>query len=208
MRPAHRHACAAFYISVAALVSDDRLLADRIDGKGDCVAHATGIDLDPAGLAVENERHRHQRIQCVALGTAVGRDIGFAGTDADAEIENILDHLRRQAGAVVADSDPVFIDADGDRGCDPCLLAGVERVVDQLLEDDERPVVWLVTGLRDQFLAAAEIEQTARLKGGSLQMVSALCRLSRGRGGRQVHRHHLTRPRLGRLTWRASVRPR
>ena len=161
MRPAHRHRGAGFYKSLVLLLADDRLLADRIDGKGDLVTHAAGVDLDPAALAVEDERHRHQRLQRVALRAAVGRDVRLAGTDADAEVENVLDHLRRQPGAVVGDGDPVLVDADGDLRRGPGFLAGVEPVVDQLLEDDERPVLGLVPGLRDQLLAAAEIEQPA-----------------------------------------------
>ena len=111
-------------------------------------------------------------------------------------------------GTLPAKARQIIVDTDGDLRRGAGFLAGVERVVDQLLEDDERPVLGLVPGLRNQLLATAEIEQPARLKGGSLQMVSALCRLSRGRGGRQVHRNHLRRPRQGRPTWRASVQPR
>jgi hypothetical protein len=189
-------------------VLDHRLLADGIDGEDDLVTNAVRFDLDRAGLAVQDEWHRHQRLDGVTLRAAAGRDVGFTRTDTDAEIEDVADDVGRQAGAVVGDGDSRLVDTDGDLRHGAGFLAGVERVVDQLLQDDQRPVTGLVTGLRDQLLATAEIEQPARLKGGSRQMVSALCRLSRGRGGRQVHRHHLTRPRQGRPTWRASVRPR
>jgi hypothetical protein len=90
MRPAHRYRGAAFYKSLVLLLAADRLLADRIDGKGDLMTHTAGVDLDPAALAVENERHRHQRLQCVALRAAVGRDVRLAGTDADAEVEKVI----------------------------------------------------------------------------------------------------------------------
>ena len=98
------------------LPADHRLLADRIDGKGDLVVNAAGVDLDPAGLAVEDERHRYQRLQGIALRTTIRRHISFAGTDADAKIEDILDHLGRQPWAVVGDGYPVLVDADGDLG--------------------------------------------------------------------------------------------
>jgi Protein of unknown function (DUF763) len=67
----------------------------------------------------------------------------------------------------------------------PGFLASVECVVDELLEDDQRPVLGLVPGLRDQLLAAAEIEQPAGAERGSLQ--GARVALRRGGHGRQVY---------------------
>src|SRR4030095_10887820 len=77
--------------------------------------------------------------------------------------------------------DPVRVDADGDLRRGAGFLAGVERVVDQLLEAHERPVLGLVPGLCDQLLAAAEVEQSAGAQRGSLQR--ARVALRRGRGG-------------------------
>jgi hypothetical protein len=94
----HRYRGAGSYKSVAALVSDDRLLADRIDGKGDLMTDAAGVDLDRAALAVEDERHRHQRLQGIALRAAVGRDVGLAARYSHREVEHAFDDLRQQSG--------------------------------------------------------------------------------------------------------------
>ena len=51
-------------------------------------------------------------------------------------------------------------DDDADHRRDAGLLAGIERVVDQLLQDDERPVVRLVTGLGDELFG----EQNSSLR--------------------------------------------
>src|SRR5512144_87175 len=96
MRPPYSHAGAGFYKSTTTLVSDDRLLPDRIDREGDLVADASRIDLHAAGVTVEYERHRHKCLQSVALGAAAGRDIRLAAGNANREIQDILDHLRRE----------------------------------------------------------------------------------------------------------------
>ena len=51
---------------------------------------------------------------------------------------------------------PVVVDGDGDLRRDAGLLAGVEGVVDQLLEDDQRPRVTAMPGLRDKLLLGAK----------------------------------------------------
>src|SRR5512144_1942572 len=99
-------------------MANDRLLTDGIDGKGDFVSDALGIDLDPAGFAVEREGHGEDRLQRVALRPAAGRDIGFAARYPNREVENARDHLSRQARAVVHDGDSVRAYADTDLGRD------------------------------------------------------------------------------------------
>ena len=76
-------------------MADDRLLPDRIDSKGDLVADALSIDLDPAGFAVEREGHRENRLQRVALRPTARRDVGFAARYPNREVENAPDHPRR-----------------------------------------------------------------------------------------------------------------
>jgi hypothetical protein len=70
----------------------------------------------------------------------------------------------------VGDGDAVLSDGDGDLRRDLGFLAGVERVVHQLLAHDQGPLSGLMPGLRDQLLAAAEIEEPAGLKGGAVKL--------------------------------------
>ena len=76
----------------------------------------------------------------------------------------------RDAGAVVADRDAVLLDRDGDVRRDSGLLGGIEGVVEKLLEDDQRPVVDVVSGLRDQLLDRREVEEPRGREGGALQL--------------------------------------
>lgn len=170
MRPAYSHAGAGFYKSGTTLMSDDRLLPDRIDRESGLVADAPGIDLYAAGVAVEDERHRHECLQSVVLGAAAGRDIRLAAGNANREIQDILDHLRRESWTIVDDDDPVRAYADGDLGRDPGFLTAVESVVDQLLHHHERPIGGRMSGLRRQLFRAGEVEQAAGTEGRAVQL--------------------------------------
>jgi hypothetical protein len=54
------------------------------------------------------------------------------------------------------------VDLDIRRGA--ALLAGVERVVEKLLQDDKRPVIGVVAGLVDQLLFQAKLNEPACLE--------------------------------------------
>ena len=106
-------------------------------------------DLDDAALAVrEHEGHGDDGLQRIALRAARRRDIGFARRGAGREVEDRLDRPGRQARPVVGDRDAGVVDADRDLRRDAGFLAGVERVVEELLDDDQRPFVDGVPGLR------------------------------------------------------------
>src|SRR5262249_6166607 len=77
------------------------------------------------------------------------------------EVEHALHRLCWDARAVVRHCDAGLVDYDGDLGGDASLLAGVERVADQLLEHDDRPGLDGLPGLDGQLLADAEFEETA-----------------------------------------------
>ncbi len=51
---------------------DDRLLANGIDGELDPVPSATGVQIDDALVAVQDEGHGYQGLERVALGAAFG----------------------------------------------------------------------------------------------------------------------------------------
>ena len=122
---------------------------------------AIRIDADAPDISGEAERHGADRFQRVALRAPGRAAVRLARRCPDRVIEHGADGFRRQAGAVVADRDLAgrgrYLDHDFRR--DAGLLAGVDRVVDQLLQDDERPVIGLVAGLRRQLLDGAEFEQ-------------------------------------------------
>ena len=54
-------------------------------------------------------------------------------------------------------------------GASAGLLAGVDRVVEQLLEDDDRPGLLRVADLGDQLLLGGEVEQPAGAEGRALE---------------------------------------
>ena len=101
----------------------------------------------------------HQRLQRIALCAAPGPDIGFAARHADGEVEDVVDDVAGDARTVVDHLDHAVVEGDPDPGRDALLLGGVERVVAQLLHDDQRPQCRLVADLRRQLPLAREIEQ-------------------------------------------------
>lgn len=102
-------------------------------------------------LAVEDERHGDDGLQGVALCAPRRGDVSLAARDPDREVQHAFDRRRRQARAVVAYGDPGGVHRDPDRRCNAGFLAGVNGVVGQLLDDDERPLLALVAGLGDAF---------------------------------------------------------
>src|SRR5262249_1141802 len=159
-----------------------RLLADVVDLERDSVVNAAGLDLDPAATAVEHERHGDDGLQRVALRAAGRGDVGVAAADPDGKVEHTLHGLCRKPRPVVRHRDAGLIDGDGDLGCDAGLLTGIERVVEQLLQDHERPLRRAMPGLCDQLLLVAEVEQARRSERLALQ-----ARLALGHGGGGGH---------------------
>ena len=76
---------------------------------------------------------------------------------------------------------PAGRDRDLDDRRDPGFLAGVDAVIDQFLDDDPRPLVSLVAGLRDQLLLGAKFHQARRGERHALDLVRRLVRLCFGR---------------------------
>jgi hypothetical protein len=120
------------------------------------------LDHRHADIAVECERHRDDRLWGIALRTSGRADVGSSGRDPDG-VHNIVDSLRRDAGAVVGDDDLATLNRnlDRDRRRDVMFLGDVRRVIDELFEDDQRPVADRVAGLRDQLPFWAELEKPA-----------------------------------------------
>ena len=113
----------------------------------------------PAGRRrpLEHVAHGQERLQRVALRAAGRRDIRFAARHPDGVVEDRLDGCRVDPVRVVLDDDLVRFDDHRDGGGNLGLLAGVERVVEQLLGHDQWPVVGRVAGLVLEFTLAAEL---------------------------------------------------
>jgi hypothetical protein len=150
-------------------MSDNRRLPERVDRELDLVAKTAGADLDAPGLAIEDERHRQDGFERIALRAAVRCHVRLATGDAAREVEDVRDRLRRYARAIVDHRDRARLDLRQDFRGDARLFTGVERIVEQLLEHDQRPRVRLMPGLCHQLLATAELEEPARAERRTLQ---------------------------------------
>jgi hypothetical protein len=117
---------------------DDWHLSQLVDPKGDVVGDAAGRNHGHAPPAIEGERHCDQRLQCIALRPTRWTDIGLPRADPDRKIEETRNRLGRDTGTVIGDDDFGHFgrDPDLDDRRDIHLLGGVERVVEQLLQDD------------------------------------------------------------------------
>jgi hypothetical protein len=71
-------------------------------------------------------------------------------------IENGIDGFWRDAGTIVGHDDAGLSDGDVDDRRDAGFFGGIERVIDQLFEDDEGPILDGVPGLVDEFLLRTE----------------------------------------------------
>ena len=120
---------------------------------------ALALDHGLAALAVEGKPHGKDGLQRIALSATCRRHIGFAARCTGAVIEDAGDRLGRNARAVVTDDDAGVRDFDHDDRRNAGLLAGIERVVDELLLDDERPIIGVVAGLVDELFFRAELGQ-------------------------------------------------
>src|SRR3982751_5828064 len=97
---------------------------------------------------------------------AAGRaDVGLAAGDPDREGEDVGDHVGGDARAVVGDPDRAVADIDLDTRGDAGLLAGVEAVVDQLLDGDLRPLLRPVADLAGELARGGEIQQARGVEG-------------------------------------------
>jgi len=137
---------------------------------------------DPAG-AVESEGDRYDRLQGIALGTARRRNVCLAARNPAGVVEDALHRLSRNTATVVCDDDFAALGRylDTDLRCGLGFFSYVERVVDKFLEDDKRPILPGVAGLRGQLFLAAELGQPRNLKRYPLK----------GRGGPSARLSHV-----------------
>jgi hypothetical protein len=140
-------------------VGDPRLPADRVDLEHNAMRPPARLDHGRAVRAVEREAHRDDGFQRIALSAARRRNVGLAARDADGVVEHFLYRLGRDAAAVVGDHDLARRgrDLNADLGRDAGLFSLVERIVDALFQDDERPALLALAGLRNELLLTTEL---------------------------------------------------
>src|SRR5260370_453861 len=127
---------------------DSDLLRNRISAASDDVSLAVRGDDEPAVLWVQNARHREQRLESVTLSATVWGDIGFTIRHADPEVCRTYEGRLRQARPIISNGNSAGVSRHmdvGDWGIR--LFAGVQTIVHQLFDDDQRPLVNLVAGL-------------------------------------------------------------
>jgi hypothetical protein len=152
----------------------DAELDAMLDAHGLDGGHAHGVGIAMGKLAVEHVAHREDGLERVALRAPRRGDVGLAAGDPDGVIEDRLDGLGLDPARVVLDGDRPGSDGDGDHRSDLGLLAGVERVVHQLLEHHQRPIRVRMPGLVLQLLQRAELHQPRDPEGHSRQLVPGL----------------------------------
>jgi hypothetical protein len=130
------------------------------DGKvtGRIVRHAFRLD---QGLAFDRQRERHgdDGLQRVALSAAGRRNVGFPARHPHVVIENIPDNLGSDSRTVVGHDDLAILDGDGNDRRGTSLLAGVDGVVDKLLQNHKRPVLDTVARLTHEFTLRTKFQQ-------------------------------------------------
>src|SRR5262249_46953908 len=138
-RPAQAHQSAVFYRGRLRGVLNVRPLGDAVEADLDTVPRAAGFHDRQAAFAVHDEGGRPGALEGVAELAAGGADVVGLVRDADVVVEGPLDNVGGHPRAVVKNPQAVVPDRDGDLGRHAGLLAGVQGVVDQLLEDADRP---------------------------------------------------------------------
>jgi hypothetical protein len=86
---------------------------------------------------MEGVGHGEDGLERVALRAARRGGVGLIARDSDVVVKDVLDGLGGNAWPVVGHLDALVIDGDGYLGRGARSLAGVERIVDELLEDDQ-----------------------------------------------------------------------
>jgi hypothetical protein len=154
-----RDAGAGMYRRGALAVLDPGQAPDRVDGEGDAVGDAAGLDHSLAPTAVEGEWHGEQRLQGIALSATRRPHVSLAAGGLGAVVEQTGDGLGSNAGAVVGNGDRALRHCDVDLRCDARFFAGIERVVRQLLRYHRWPIVRPEADQLGKLLGAAEFQE-------------------------------------------------
>jgi hypothetical protein len=161
-----------------------RLVVDVIDPEFDAVLDAARLDnRHPHRFmvvfvlfgAIEDVAHREDGLERIALRAPGRRDISFAAGNADGVVEDRCDRLGLDARAVILDLNRSRFNGDRNLGGDLGFLASVEGVIDQLFENDERPLVVAVARLVLQLPQRAELHEPRDLEGHAGQSLFRFC---------------------------------
>src|SRR5277367_2447908 len=100
-------------------------------------------------LLVEDVTHGEERLERVSLRASCRADIGLARRDSDAVVAYAANRFLGNSRTVVLDRNRAASrrDRKNDSRRNVGLLGGVERVVEQFLDDDKWPIPDIVAGL-------------------------------------------------------------
>ena len=152
---------------------DDDDIADLVEGHPQLVAHASGLDDHRLG-DTERVGDAEQRLEGVALRAARRATVAGLVAHQHGEVAQTGDDLGRDTGTVVGHGDErdlaVVVGAGGDLDdrCPTGGLGGVERVVQQLLDDDVPERFGGLPGLRLQRTQLQELAGSRRGEHGAL----------------------------------------
>jgi hypothetical protein len=146
-----------------------RNLGDPVERHVDDVPLAASHDLHVTGRAIDHEGRCPDALESVAQLAAGRADVVRLVRNADGIVERPLQHVRRQAGAVVHDGDGVGFNDQADRRRRAGVLARVHAIVDQLPHQGQRPQVRGVPDLHGEFLLGEELQQPAGCELGAFK---------------------------------------
>jgi hypothetical protein len=114
--------------------------------------------LDETVRLIHHGRCGPDALEGVALLAAGGADVVGLVADADVVIERTDQRRAGQAGAVVPHAETVLINGDFDDRWRPIHLAGIQAVINQLLEEGDGPLLAAVTDLFGEGFLAEKVE--------------------------------------------------
>ena len=117
------------------------------------------VGIAASTLTVEHVAHGENSLERIALGAARRRNISLAAGDPDAVVEDRVDGVGFESAGVIRDCDRPRTDGDVDHRGDFSFLRGIERIVYEFLEHDQRPIMDRVSGLILQFPLGAELHE-------------------------------------------------
>jgi hypothetical protein len=168
----HRHRRAHRSVAGGLVIGDDDI-ADLVEGHPKLVANASGLDDHRLG-DTERGGDAEQRLEGVALPAARRATVAGLVAHQHVEVAQAGDGRGSDTGTVVGHRDErdlvVFVGAGGDLDdrCPTGALGGVERVVQQLLDDDVPERFGGLPGLRLQRTHLQELCGPRRGEHGAL----------------------------------------
>jgi hypothetical protein len=173
-RPRDRnHGAVLLSISPLCRVLNPWNLTHLVGAEVDAVDDPTAFDERRAAVPIQRIGHCDNGLQRIALLPTGRADISLARGNSNVVIENVGDRLGGQPRTIVTDLDQRRLRSGRHRNRDLRrdlhLLGGVDRVVEQFLQYDQRPERRVMTDLGGQLAFADKVEQPAGLEDNALE---------------------------------------